>query len=69
MHPGMPARTMQELVELARAQPGTIDYGSASIGSAGDLAAERVRQRTGIDIVPVVNRAAAPMMQAVLEGF
>lgn len=68
VHPSMPARSMQEFVELARARPGAISYGSATIGSAGHLAAELLRQRTGIDIQHVAYRGAAPMMQDVLAG-
>lgn len=68
VHPSMQARSMEEFVALARARPGTINYGSATVGSAGHLAAEMLRQRTGIDIQHVAYRGAAPMMQDILAG-
>jgi len=68
VHPLVPARSVAELIALAKAQPGTINFGSAAIGSAGHLVGEMFKMRTGVDIVHVPYRGAAPMQTDLLAG-
>jgi len=53
VHPGVAARSVDELIALARAKPGQINYASAGIGSANHLNAELFQTETGVSIVNV----------------
>ncbi|MBV9561336.1 MAG: tripartite tricarboxylate transporter substrate binding protein [Bradyrhizobium sp.] len=68
VHPSFPARNVQELVALAKAKPGTINFGSSGIGSTNHLAGELLKSLTGIDIVHVPYRGAAPAMNDLIAG-
>jgi len=68
VHPGVPARSVKELVDLAKAQPGKLNYGSSAIGSAPQLAAELFKMTAGVDIVHVPFNGAGPAMNALLGG-
>jgi tripartite-type tricarboxylate transporter receptor subunit TctC len=52
-HPGFRATNMRELLEVAKAQPGALSYGTAGIGSGGHLAGEIFKSMAGIDIAHV----------------
>ncbi len=67
-HPSLPARTAKELVDLAKTQPGKLNYGSSAIGSAPHMAAELFKLTTGVDIVHVPYNGAGPAMAALLGG-
>ena len=64
----LPARSVQELLSLARAKPGTLSYASAGNGSAMHMAAELFRSMTNIDYVHVPYRGGAPAMADLLGG-
>src|SRR6266702_2171637 len=64
----VPARSVAELVTLARAHPGKLNYGSIGTGSTGHLLGEVLRRRAGIDIVHVPYKGAAPGVTALLAG-
>ena len=68
VNPAVPARTAKELVELAKAQPGKLNYGSSAIGSAPQLATELLKMTAGVDIVHVPFNGAGPAMNALLGG-
>ncbi len=53
VHPSLPVKNVQELVALAKAKPGTLNFGSSGIGSTNHLAGELLKHMTGIDIVHV----------------
>jgi tripartite-type tricarboxylate transporter receptor subunit TctC len=53
VHPSMPVKTFKELVALAKAQPGQINYATGGIGSSPHMSMELVKSITKIDIVPV----------------
>jgi tripartite-type tricarboxylate transporter receptor subunit TctC len=61
-------KTVQELVAYAKANPGKLNFGSAGIGNASHLAAERFMQKTGIEMVHVPYKGAADAMTAVMGG-
>ncbi|MCX7143156.1 MAG: tripartite tricarboxylate transporter substrate binding protein [Proteobacteria bacterium] len=65
---GVPAKDLKEFVALARAKPGTINYGSAGNGSAGHLAFEYLKMVTGIDIVHVPYKGTGPMLTDLIAG-
>ena len=56
VHPSLPAKTVRELIALAKAKPGAITYASAGNGTASHLAGELLKMRAGIDIVHVPYR-------------
>ena len=62
VHPSVPAKNVQELVALAKAKPGTLNFGSSGIGTTNHLAGELLKRMTGIDIVHVPYKGAAPAM-------
>ena len=64
----VPARSVAELVALARAHPGKLNYGSIGAGSTGHLLGEMLRRGAGIDIVHVPYKGAAPGVTALLAG-
>jgi tripartite-type tricarboxylate transporter receptor subunit TctC len=64
----VPARTLPELVALAKKQPGTLSFGSTGNGGTQHLAGEMLKSRTGIDIIHVPYKGAAGAMQDLLAG-
>jgi len=58
----------QDLVALARAKPGALNYASAGIGSASHVSAEKFRAATGLDIVHVPLKGAPEMVAETLAG-
>jgi len=62
----LPARSVQELIALAKAQPGKLNYGSYGIGTYAHLSMEDFKQRTGTDIVHIPYRGAAPATNGLL---
>ena len=67
-HPSVPVKSLAELIEYARANPGKVTYGSAGNGSPQHLAAELLKRMAGIDLVHVPYKGAAPNAQALLAG-
>ncbi|MDO9707071.1 Bug family tripartite tricarboxylate transporter substrate binding protein [Paracraurococcus lichenis] len=68
VHPGVPARTVQDLVAMARAKPGELRYGSAGIGASTHLAAALFAHLAGIELTHVPYRGTGPAMQDLLGG-
>jgi tripartite-type tricarboxylate transporter receptor subunit TctC len=68
VNPGVPAATMREFVALARAKPGTLNYGSAGPGSVNHLALELFKARTATDVVHVPYRGIADATKDLLAG-
>jgi tripartite-type tricarboxylate transporter receptor subunit TctC len=68
VHPSVQARTMAEFIELARAQPGRLAYGSTGVGTSIHLSAELLKQRAGLDILHVPYRGSAQAMTGLLAG-
>jgi tripartite-type tricarboxylate transporter receptor subunit TctC len=64
----VPAKSVQELLALARAKPGRLNYGSTGLGSPPHLAGELLRLLGHIDIVHVPYKGDAPMYAALLAG-
>jgi tripartite-type tricarboxylate transporter receptor subunit TctC len=64
----VPANTMSEFIALAKANPGTLNYGSAGTGGINHLALELLKARTGVDIVHVPYRGIADATKDLLAG-
>jgi tripartite-type tricarboxylate transporter receptor subunit TctC len=67
-HPSLPAASLEELVRLARAKPGSISFGSAGVGTAGHLAGELLKSLAGVDMVHVPYKGGAPALQDLAAG-
>jgi len=68
VHNDVPAKTVAELLAMARAKPGQLTYGSAGGGSAMHMAAELFKYMTKIDYVHVPYKGGAPAMADLLGG-
>jgi tripartite-type tricarboxylate transporter receptor subunit TctC len=68
VHPTLPVKTMKELVALARAKPGTINYASTGSGTLPHLTAELFKLQTGVNIVHIPYKGSAPAMTDLLGG-
>lgn len=66
--PSVPANSVAELVSLAKAQPGTLHYGSAGVGSLPHLEGEFFKARAHIDMVHVPYRGGGPALVGLLGG-
>ena len=60
IHPGVPAKTVKELVQLARAKPDQLTYGSSGYGSSPHLAGELLKDMAGVQITHVPYKGSAP---------
>ena len=67
-HPSLPARTVKELVALARSKPGEIRFGTVGNLSTTHVTMELFRQLAGINMVHVPYKGAAPAMVALMSG-
>ncbi|MCX7137077.1 MAG: tripartite tricarboxylate transporter substrate binding protein [Proteobacteria bacterium] len=68
VHPSLPARSVNDLVALAKARPGSINYASAGNGSPGHLAAEYFKKLAKVDIVHIPYKGATPALTDVIAG-
>ena len=68
VHPSVPARSVGELVTLARSRPGQLQYGSSGAGGANHLAGEMFKRAAKIDIVHIPFKGSAPALSDVLAG-
>ena len=68
MHPSVEAANLKAFVELARAKPGTLNYGSGGIGSSTHLATELFRQMTGTNLVHVPYKGIGGAIADLLGG-
>lgn len=68
VNPNVPAKTVAELVALAKAQPGKLTYGSAGNGSVSHLMGEQFKLATGTDIIHVPYRGVGPALNDAVGG-
>jgi tripartite-type tricarboxylate transporter receptor subunit TctC len=68
VHPSVPAHNVAELLALARAKPGTLNYGSSGPGSNYHMAGELLKNLTGIDIVHVPYKGSTGARSDILSG-
>jgi tripartite-type tricarboxylate transporter receptor subunit TctC len=68
VHPSVPAKTLAELIQLARSRPDKLSYGSGGVGSANHLAAELLKSLTGTRIVHVPYKSATIALVGAMSG-
>ena len=68
VHPSVPAKSVRELIALAKARPGLVKYSSAGNGTNQHIAVELFRNLTGTDMVHVPYKGGGPALTAVLAG-
>lgn len=67
-HPSFPAKTVKELIALAKARPGQLNYGHAGLGSSNHMAGELLKYMTGVNIVHVPYKGNAPSITDAISG-
>lgn len=67
-NPEFQARSVSDLIKLARAHPGQIAYGSAGNGTAGHLAMELLKSTAGVDMIHVPYKGSSPMLNDLIGG-
>lgn len=68
VHPAVPARSVRELIRLAKAKPGNLNYASAGNGTTSHLAAELFKTMAGINMVHIPYKGTSPAVVALLSG-
>nr|WP_314355824.1 tripartite tricarboxylate transporter substrate binding protein [uncultured Achromobacter sp.] len=68
VHPSVKASDVASFVALAKAQPGTLSFGSAGVGSGPHLAGEQLRQQAGVDVLHVPYRGGGTVITDLLGG-
>lgn len=68
VHPVLPVTTVKQLVALARARPGALDYGSGGVGNATHIAVERFAKMAGVKLNHVPYRGVGPSITGLLGG-
>ena len=68
VHPSAPAKTVPEFIAYAKANPGKVSFGSGGIGGVTHVAGELFKMMTGVDMVHVPYRGAAPALNDLLGG-
>ena len=68
VHPSLPVRSMRDLVALARAKPGAINYASGGSGSAAHMAAELFKSMAAVNLVHVPYKGTAPALTDLVGG-
>jgi tripartite-type tricarboxylate transporter receptor subunit TctC len=68
VNPALPVKSVKELVDYAKANPGKVTYASQGNGSTGHMGGEQFRLAAGVDIVHVPYRGAAPAIQDLIAG-
>ena len=68
VNPSVPARSVPELIDLVRARPGYLNFGSGSTGSTGHLAGELFNTMAGVKMVHIPYKGGAPAMADLLAG-
>ena len=68
VHPSVPVKNVQELIALAKARPGQLNFASGSTGSAGHLAGELFKSMAGVDMTHIPYKGAAPDVIDLMAG-
>jgi tripartite-type tricarboxylate transporter receptor subunit TctC len=68
VNPALPQRTVKEIVDYAKANPGRLNYGSSGVGSIGHISAELLRAASGADLVHIPYKSAAFAYPDLISG-
>jgi tripartite-type tricarboxylate transporter receptor subunit TctC len=67
-HPSLPARSVRDLIQFAKARPGQVTYGTGGTGTGGHLTVELFRITAGVDLLHVPYKGVGPALTDVLAG-
>jgi tripartite-type tricarboxylate transporter receptor subunit TctC len=68
IHPSLPARTLKQLIALAKSKPGSLNYGSAGSGSSQHLAGELFKKMAGVDMVHIPYKGGGGVVIDLIAG-
>ncbi|MPZ42474.1 MAG: tripartite tricarboxylate transporter substrate binding protein [Betaproteobacteria bacterium] len=68
VHPSLPVKSVKELIALAKARPGAINFASSGVGSTAHLASELFKHMAGINIIHVPYKGAGPALTDLIGG-
>jgi tripartite-type tricarboxylate transporter receptor subunit TctC len=68
VHPSLPVKSVKELIVLAKARPGDLNYGSSSTGSSNHLAGELFKSMAGVKIVRIAYKGGGSSLNALIAG-
>lgn len=68
IHPSVPARSVKELIALAKSRPGALNFSSSGVGSASQMAVELFKYMTNTDMVHIGYTGGGPALMALLSG-
>jgi tripartite-type tricarboxylate transporter receptor subunit TctC len=68
VHPSLPVKSVKELIALAKARPGQLNFGSNSPGSTSHMAGDLLKALTGVNIVHIPYKGGGPALTALLSG-
>ncbi len=68
VHPALPAKSVQELIALAKSKPGALNYGSGPTGASNQLAAELFKALAGVNIVRIIYNGTALAINDLISG-
>ena len=68
VHPSLPVRSVKELIALAKARPGELNYSANAAGTTAHLATELFKSLAGVNVVHVPYKGSAPAVTALLSG-
>lgn len=68
VHPSLPARSVRELIALAKARPGELNYSSGQAGASAHLAGELFKAMAGVNIQRIAYKGQGPAMLALITG-
>jgi tripartite-type tricarboxylate transporter receptor subunit TctC len=68
VHPSLPVKSVAELIDYAKQNPGILNFGSTGIGGSPHMSGELLKAATGIDMKHIPYRGSAPMMTDLLGG-
>ena len=67
-HPSFPAKTVADVIALAKKQPGKLNVGTSALGTGGYMTAEHFKSEAGVDVVIIPYKGTAPLMTDLLGG-
>ena len=68
VHPSVPAKTLKELIALAKSKPGELTYASAGIGTSPQMGMELLKHMAGVDIQHIPFRGSGPAVTETISG-
>ena len=68
VHPSLPAKSLRELIDLAKSRPGELNYASGALGSTTHLSSELLKSMSRIDIARIPYKGAGPALNALVAG-